>query len=287
MQEESPIGTPKHWVMNADEIKECKCDPSMHIATDVQCKLESHKCETGSIDECLGNNRVHRTIRVKHIKGATEHRHHKCAFDSASNSCRCCDCTRVTRATNGCPCGAAENFLSRAWQMGTTKYWWSFKPKAGTTTCEVRGELKRGGWARGTADGDVYADGALAVRNGRLSFKGAWTQPSDINCPNLGAIADPELAWAALDNWDERNTECGFMHFFVTPNSLDGEWRYKSWPRQESWDVNWRPPIQSVRCTAGPATTGIPSCSILHENTLFPLSGGPTCWSRPMPSSAP
>ena len=161
--------------------------------------------------------------------------------------------------------------------MGTTKYWWSFKPKTDTTTCEVRGELKRDGWARGTADGDVYADGTLAVRNGRLSFKGAWTQPSDVNCPNIGAIANPKLAWAALDNWDEHNTECGFMHFFVTPNSLDGEWRYKSWPRQESWDVNWRPPLKSVRCTVGAATTGVPSCSVLHENTLFPLSGGPLC----------
>lgn len=287
MQEESPIGTPKHWVVNAAEIKDCNCDPNLHVATDVQCNLETHKCGGPVHSECDGMT-SHRSIRVLHIKGAKEHRHHKCRYDKSSAACRCCDCTRVTRATNGCPCGAAENFFNRAWQMGATKYWWSFKPKPGTTTCEVRGELKREGWARGVADGDLYAEGTLAVRNGRLSFAGTWTQPSDVNCPDFGTtVPSPDMVW---NLWEQHKVgsarevhECGFIHFFIAPNRLDGEWRYTSWPAQESWDVNWKPPLKSMACSGSAASVaGVPSCSSLHKNTLFSMSGGPVCVAKYM-----
>ena len=249
------------------------------------------------------------TLRVTHVRGAAMHRHHKCALlsgaytdaHSGNGACSCCACTRSTLAQNGCPCGSADAFFKREWRMAANgtdaSYWWSWRPKPGTRSCEVRGEVRRDGVARGVEDGDIFADGHLTVRHGRLSFNGAWTQPSDSKCPELAAANDgnsaesvSEAAFSSLHGWMGRNTECGFMHFFVDAARLEGEWRYRSWPAQENWAVDWKAPLASTVC-APTAGGGVPACSVLHANTLSAISAdfscaetapGATPWQQPM-----
>ena len=312
LETESPIGTPRRYYDDARAKRSvtCACDPAVHVATDVRCRFEEHRCGGGRAvhSECDGT-RVHESLRVVHVKGAREHRHHKCALVHSSSSgggggggvgvCRCCDCTATTLAPNGCPCGSWGVFFQRSWRMGSTKYWWTFRAKPGTTTCEVLGEVRREGAARGVADGDVYADGRLAVGNGRLAFEGAWVQPSDPRCAPLppqalagGGAAMAAAAFASLHGWRARGTECGFLHFFVADDRLDGAWRYTSWPRQESWGVDWRPPLQSTACSPAPED-GVPTCSTLHANTLsattsvdFTCDGAARSadsWQQPLP----
>ena len=140
----------------------CNCNPETDVATDVKCVLEEHKCKYFG-DTC-DHIKTHKSIRVEHIKhyshdfedGNFVHfttrthppKHHKCKMVGSSlerQTCKCCDCQLVHKTTEGCPCGTKHHLFGKRWQYGTSKYWWTFRPKPGTTTCEVRGEMKREG----------------------------------------------------------------------------------------------------------------------------------------------
>ena len=42
------------------------------------------------------------------------------------------------------------------------------------------------------------------------------------------------------------------MDFFIAKDKLEGTWRPKAWPKQESWDVDWAaPPVgDTPECSA-------------------------------------
>jgi hypothetical protein len=211
----------------------CNCNPETDVATDVKCVLEEHKCKYFG-DTC-DHIKTHKSIRVEHIKhyshdfedGNFVHfttrthppKHHKCKMVGSSlerQTCKCCDCQLVHKTTEGCPCGTKHHLFGKRWQYGTSKYWWTFRPKPGTTTCEVRGEMKREG---SNADaGDMFVAGQVTTDiYGHLHLNAKWTEPSDPECPALGAGANvfEKLEMVApLTRY-----HCGKMSFGIYPTT--------------------------------------------------------------------
>merc|ERR1712167_227565 len=175
----------------------CECDPEHDVATDVMCVLENHNCSyqyedgSGNRGSCDGV-KLHTSIRVEHIKhhvtsgpfGAITNnapaKHHKCKMvgDPGYASCKCCDCHEEHTTFEGCPCGAKHHFFDQKWQYGTSKYYWVFRPKPNTTTCEVHGTMTRDG-TTGVDDGDMFMTGKVTSQDGLLHLEGSWTEPAD------------------------------------------------------------------------------------------------------------
>lgn len=234
----------------------CNCDPEVDVATDVKCVLEEHKCKYFG-DQC-DHVKVHKSIRVEHIKHVTyaltgdnwmRHttrthppKHHKCKmvgpFDR--QSCKCCDCHLQHKTDEGCPCGSKHHFFGKRWQYGTSKYWWVFRPKPGTKTCEVRGEMIREGT---NADaGDMYLSGHVTVdMYGHLHLDAKWTEPSDPECP---ALADGANVFEKLEMVAPlKRYHCGSMKFGI----------YHKMPELATVSADWIATVgQKVLALRGP-----------------------------------
>jgi hypothetical protein len=115
------------------------------------------------------------------------------------------------------------HFFGKRWRYGASPYFFSFRPRPGTTRCEVLGEMTRGGLIE-AEEGDMFVEGRLDFDGaGHLRFAGNWTEPSDGGCPAFSA---------ARGVWDGllRGARCGPIHFTVTGGKLVGRWRYDSFP---------------------------------------------------------
>lgn len=221
---------------------ECHCDPRVDVATDVTCALEHHNCHyrhnhpikaqrMPKATNCDGS-RQH-SIRVQHIRGMRtfhRHMHHICKIvNENSGDCRCCDCIRERTTEEGCPCGARAHFFRKRWRYGETPYFFSFRPRPGTHTCEVVGEMTRGGIIE-TEEGDMFVEGHLDLDGEYLRFRGNWTEPSDDGCPSLEADDDaPDGSYVGV--WNQlRARRCGPISFHVRSGRLDGRWWYDKYP---------------------------------------------------------
>ena len=75
------------------------------------------------------------------------------------------------------------HFFGKRWRYGASPYFFSFRPRPGTTRCEVLGEMTRGGLVE-AEEGDMFVEGRLDFDGaGHLRFAGNWTEPSDGGCP--------------------------------------------------------------------------------------------------------
>lgn len=221
----------------------CDCDPRKGGATDVRCVLEEHKCHyhysklnlMGLAHECDGVQ-VHKSIRVQHIKSARLQKKHRCRLIKEENTCKCCDCEKTFFTPEGCPCGVRHHLFEKRWQYGTSKYWWTFRPKPGTTTCEIRGEMARKG--ADTEDGDMFMTGRITIKDGHMHVDGSWTEPSDGgHCENVG-----QNATAAFTALEEGGKACGPITFALhpgIPEAMEGSWSYKD--HADAWRINWTP----------------------------------------------
>ena len=246
----TPAPTPRPF------FGECHCDPRVDVATDVSCSLEHHTCHYRH-DHPLAAQRVphptncdgsvHHSIRVKHIKGVGRrtfrtHMHHICKIVNAGSSdCRCCDCVRERTTSEGCPCGSRAHFFGKRWRYGESPYFFSFRPRPGTTRCEVLGEMTRGGLIE-AEEGDMFVEGRLDLDGEYLRFVGNWSEPSDDGCPSFlvregggeeGSEGSSEGAGAggAADVWEQLHTRrCGPLSFHVKDAKLRGSWWYDKYP---------------------------------------------------------
>ena len=270
---------------HVDHRATCTCDPfraSSELASDVRCEMDTKLCDAAKSNPQTSISQVqracsatHRSIRVIHkLKPKIHKKHHRCAYSEALSACKCCDCERLAVASNGCPCGAAEILFQKRWRMGDTEFWWSFRPVAGTKTCQVKGEMKRLGWNRKTAPlvSDAYVLGRLSIRKHRLFFEGDWTQPADPRCQDIGTDVDDALVWNLLAAVPFNGADCGSMRFYVSgATGLKGFWHLKAGgPRQSSitaggFDTasqSWAPRFLSAPCDAANP------CSPAHVNSL-------------------
>eukprot|EP00937_MAST-01D_sp_MAST-1D-sp2_P002004 g2004.t1 len=269
----TPSPTPNH------ALGRCTCNPAAQDATDVTCMLEEHTCARNGTDNwrswhgaCDGKRR-HTSLRVRHIHGARVHKHHVCKM-LPSGECGCCDCDRTNATKDGCPCGAKHWLFSKRWQFGTSKFWWSFRPKEGTGKCEIRGEMRREG--RSVDPGDVFFSGRLrtaplnaldehGMKDSVLRVEGTWTEPADTRCPELHLPShSAEGVFNKLEMYEpEKPYFCGPMVFTLarhTPNVMKGDWYYTS-ADPKPWEIDWTP------CEEGAWGTG-QGCSSLHKNSL-------------------
>jgi len=245
----TPAPTPRPF------FGECHCDPRVDVATDVSCLLEHHTCHYRH-DHPLAAQRVphptncdgsvHHSIRVKHIKGVGRrtfrtHMHHICKIVNVGTSdCRCCDCVRERTTSEGCPCGSRAHFFGKRWRYGESPYFFSFRPRPGTTRCEVLGEMTRGGLIE-AEEGDMFVEGRLDLDGEYLRFVGNWSEPSDDGCPSFLARdeggeegsegGEGEGADGASDVWEQLHTRrCGPLSFHVKDAKLRGSWWYDKYP---------------------------------------------------------
>ena len=226
----------------------CHCNPAVDVATDVTCLLEHHTCHYrhdhperarrpvvpvgGHLAPNNCDGRHHHSIRVRHIRPSVatpfhQKVHHVCKVvdegPGAGAACRCCDCVRERTTAEGCPCGSRAHFFGKRWRYGASPYFFSFRPRPGTTRCEVLGEMTRGGLVE-AEEGDMFVEGRLDFDGaGHLRFAGNWTEPSDGGCPAFSA---------ARGVWDGllRGARCGPIHFTVAGGQLVGSWWYDSFP---------------------------------------------------------
>ena len=227
----------------------CDCDPRKGGATDVKCVLETHTCHNiqtglnlhGYHHECDGKKK-HKSIRVEHIRHAKLLKRHRCRLVDG-HDCRCCDCEKQFSTSEGCPCGIRHHLFNRKWQYGTSKYWWSFRPKPGTTTCEIRGEMTREGADKD--DGDMFLIGKATIKEGHLHVDAQWTEPSDVDggCKNVGS--DAATIFEALEKKVGALTgnSCGEMSFSLhpgLPEVMSGSWYYHG-HKDSAWSINWTP----------------------------------------------
>ena len=267
---------------HADHRDTCSCDPfdaGTDAATDVRCEMSTSICDHASSNPQASVAQVmrachtsRRTLRVLHRLNAG-HKHHKCSF--RHHKCKCCDCERRSTAPNGCPCGTAELLFRQKWRMGKTDFWWTFRPVAGTKTCQVRGEMKRLGWDRQTAPlvSDAYVLGRVGIRKHRLFFEGDWTQPADPRCQDIGKDVDSSLVWNLLAAVPYNGADCGSMNFFVSKAAgIEGYWHLKEGgPRQSTIGAGgfdtvmqaWSPRFISKACRSAANP-----CSPAHINSL-------------------
>lgn len=265
----------------------CYCDPATETAVDVKCVLEEHRCEynkaaiaagevgssvlggmqTYSASLCDGS-RTHHSIRVQHTRslhhalaGRDRRRQHKCQV--VGDACRCCDCEVHNTTAQGCPCGAKHHLFDQRWQYGSTPYWWSFRPKPGTTTCEVRGEMKREG---ADADaGDVFLTGrVIDLGGGDVAVDGRWAQPSDPQCPSFDDVGQ---LWQSLEApQTPHQNECGPMRLKLHGGALTGSWQFAQ-HSGSPWSIDWKP--CGAKCFSDSA----------HIGSIFAASRGGVCGS--------
>lgn len=240
-----PVGTPPPTPRPF--FGECHCDPRVDVATDVTCALEHHTCHyrhdhpiaaqrpVGSRPSNCDGSLKH-SIRVQHIKGVRtfrKHMHHICKIVNAgSGDCRCCDCIRARTTAEGCPCGSRAHFFRKRWRYGETPYFFSFRPKPGTRSCEVVGQMTRGGIIE-AEEGDMFVEGRLDLQGEHLRFVGNWTEPSDEGCPSLLADDDAPVVGdgGGVGVWEQlRARRCGPLSFHVRNAQLDGSWWYDKYP---------------------------------------------------------
>ena len=68
------------------------------------------------------------------------------------------------------------------------------------------------------------------------------------------------------------------MDFFIAKDKLEGTWRPKAWPKQESWDVDWAaPPVGDTPECSASGSSSVPSCASLRSNPLLATPAGPHC----------